>query len=210
MNNKKENLKKVILNPKIFIGMYMIHSEKYQFYLTTRIQKAYFLFFKEIFEIIYKKIFNMNSNADLSIDDYFISYNYGPYSQKLDLALAFYEDKKIIIIEEDEKSHNNFLIENNQMIEDNENWNDKLLQINKKFRIYKLNEEYIDYFRKTKNKISQLIEIEDKIEIWWNEFKKFVDFMNSNDINTILRYVYKKYPNFTKNSLIKDEVIKNE
>lgn len=206
--NSNDELQSIIFNPKIFLGMYLLHSNDQKFYLTTRIQKAYFLFCKEVFEMICKKVFDKNVQLNLFSNDDFTPYNYGPYSKDLDLAITFYEDKNIIIVEENNNNNiNNDIYNDENNIIDDDNWKDRTLSINKKFRTYKLNRKYINNFENSKNKISNIIKSnKNNDKLWWEEFKKFVDNMNSNDINRILKYVYEKYPSFTSKSIIKKEV----
>lgn len=195
VNFKK--FKKDICQAKIFIGMFLLFSENHCFYLKTRIQKAFFLFKKEFL----KNIWKMQDSNDESDD--FIAYNYGPYSKDIDYALSFYISKNIVHEEiKDSQNTNTFILDNH----DDDNWKDVENLRNKKIYKFCLNKNQIKNYEDVKNKLSSTLSKEEA-NIFWEEFQKFVRKINETKIEQILFYVYKKYPEYTKNSFIKDEVL---
>ena len=222
-NSNIAKIKEVIFNPKIFIGLFLFFSKKHKFLLTTRIQKAYFLFVKEIFKSILETIYNKQLDIfslDSDKDGDFIACNFGPYSKDIDFALSLYESSKIINTTTIETKYSKESIDFNSNYKeknakkyihlDDDNWKDQNLWNEKKFFCYELNSKYIPEFKETIKKISSLFADEIISNQFWVQFKLFVEKINETDINKILFYVYNKYPNYTTKSLIKKKVLNNE
>lgn len=207
IQNKKE-IENVFKKPKIFIGLFLLFSEKHEFYLATRIQKAFFLFIKEILPQIFKKIsVEKQPILETSNDLDFIPYDFGPYSKSVDQTLMFFGGAGIVKISIIKKNFNNLGIDG---VLDSDNLKDELLFTRDKMFHYKLSPKYENDFLNTKEEISKLFCNKEQEKFFWNEFENFVKRINKTNINKILFYVYTKYPDYAENSIIKDKVLKND
>lgn len=211
MNNDINEFKKTILNNKIFITLYLFYSKNREFFLHTRIQKAYFLFYKEVF----KKIFQNNEQTKLdfneNVENDFKPFYFGPYSEDVGKSLIFLEEKKIIIksVYVMEKIPIHSLTDDNYQNKDKEIYINSNQDFEKKYFKYKLSDEKIDFIEKSKNEINENFPLLKQFD-FWKKFEIFVDNMNKTDINLILKYVYKKYPDYIINSKIRKEVLIDE
>lgn len=179
-----ENVKKI--NNFIVLSLYF--SKENTIYSAVRFQKLYFLFIKE-FDFKFKE-------SDLEQTNLFIGHHYGPYSEDFKKGLSLLKRKDIITI----KFENKFTQLNNLSLVDIDAINDS--------------NEYIKYILDSKQleDIKKFIHIfKEKYKLFWEDFemrfKQFVSKINDLNINTLLLYVYKEYPDYIKNSKIRNEVL---
>lgn len=196
---KKKEMK-VFNDPKVFILLYLMYSKDYRFYLATRIQKAFFIFKREF-------ISQFKSGKD-NFTENFRPHFFGPYSSELDNSLIMLEKmdfiKRIINLKKDYIEE----INKNESKFDEDANTDLICALRNEYYSYELNSEKINYFNEIIKEISSNVfeNIEEK-EKFFLEFKNFVDLFNNANINSILEYVYKKYPEFTSNSLIREKIL---
>ncbi|MGL5685268.1 MAG: hypothetical protein ACRCXQ_05715 [Vagococcus fluvialis] len=142
-------------------------------------------------------------------DSDFMSYNFGPYSDKLAksiIELLTHERITMIYEKKNDGSKNNSLRINNQ---NSFYYDDKLDQNSTlNYKVFKIsdNDSNLAILENIKNQFDA-----DKTDINFEIFKKeletFAAKMCNTNINNILKYVYEKYPQFTNQSLIKDEIL---
>lgn len=165
----------------------------------VRLTKMMFLFNKEIAPLLKKKGAEINEDTLPN----FQAYNYGPFSKdvyeqiELFKSIGFVKVRDLNVSEEmdevDDWEEKPFIDELTEQSIGYENRRDG------KFMQYELLKRGADYVQ---SKIEPRF-IQDQIEVL-TDFKNRI---NQTPIKAILRYVYAKYPDMTKNSLIKDEVL---
>lgn len=167
---------------------------------SVRLIKMMFIFNKEIAPLLRKK------GATISEEDLpnFWAYNYGPFSKdiyeqiELFKNIGFIKVRNLNVREEmsevDDWEEKPFIDE----LESQESYDNRRDGKFMEYELLPLGVKYVECEIKSNFAADQL-------EILSNFKKKIVE----TPIKTILRYVYIKYPDMTKNSLIKDEVLRN-
>ena len=165
----------------------------------VKLTKMMFLFNKEISPLLRKKGANIENLPD------FTPYNYGPFSKdvyeqiELFQSISFIKVKDLYKTEEmaevDDWEESAFI---DELAEDQEQYrrasDGKLMQ----YSLLKKGKDYVE------REILPLL-TKEQIQI----LQQFKTQITETSIKAILRYVYTKYPEMTKNSLIKDEVLGN-
>jgi len=164
----------------------------------VRLVKMMFLFNKEIAPVLKKSGLAINEE-DLPN---FQPYNYGPFSKdvyeqvELFQSIGFIKVKDLFVREEMDEVDN---WEEQAFIDEFESSDTFSNRRDGKFMQYELLVRGEDYVG------SNIIKFFTKEQIvTLSEFKKRI---TQTSIKAILRYVYVKYPDMTKNSIIKDEVL---
>jgi len=163
----------------------------------TRIVKAMFLFEEEI-----KKKFIKNSNIeDIEMPDFY-AWDYGPFSKEVYNDIEFFINNGFI--------ENQFLQDELSIFEFNEflNWADDYMFDDEKG--FLLNYDKEEEFRLTDTGIKYIQKTALFESLTTNQKKILKDFketINKASLEAILRYVYLKYPEYTKKSKIKDRII---
>ena len=163
----------------------------------TRIVKAMFLFEEEI-----KKKFIKNSNIeDIEMPDFY-AWDYGPFSKEVYNDIEFFINNGFI--------ENQFLQDELSIFEFNEflNWADDYMFDDEKGFLLNYNKE--EEFRLTDTGIKYIQKTALFESLTTNQKKILKDFketINKASLEAILRYVYLKYPEYTKKSKIKDRII---
>ncbi len=169
----------------------------------TKLQYTMFVSEKEVFQ-------NRRLNKVKSIFE-FEPYNYGPFSKKLielieafyDLGLISIKEIKTDILNDDEIRDNQIFIDNllqsdNFKRIDNLHKYDTVLYMYPIYSITKKGEDYL----KERNIIKK---IGTKQEMKIEHIKHF--FM-SNSLKISMKYIFIKYPNFTKSPKIRDKILR--
>jgi len=156
----------------------------------TRIIKMMYIFKKEILK-------EFKKGTKISEEDFynFFPWNYGPFSDEIYGDLDFFVLHDFIEIKTPE--YQEILKESiEEFIEYNELNQDDVEYIEEEFVLTSKGQEW------TKNNLyTSLNENQKKI------LTMFKDKVNSTPLQVILKYVYSKYPEMTKKSLIKNEII---
>ncbi|MBP1525629.1 MAG: hypothetical protein H9Q65_03395 [Spiroplasma ixodetis] len=165
---------------------------------TTRLQKMMFIFYKEILPKISKGEKNISYN--------FEAYKFGPFSKdipeqvSLFKSLNFIQEKEMTVIEEMSTLDN---LEEKEILDMNKNQDDEhdifKFAISTKMYSYEIKKDGIKYVE------SEIIPNLDQNNL--NILQKFKNKIIEISIKNLLFYVYNKYPDFTKNSIIRDEVL---
>jgi len=166
----------------------------------TRLQKMAYVFEQEL-----KKKFGFDKSAteNKNLSFNFEAYNYGPFSKEVfDLMEFFVNIEAVTVnysikdIEEAVDSIDDQIISNDDMqgmVEDDESQPGD--------PIYKITDKGVRF---VSEKLLGMLNTE--------QLKAITDLkvaFNRYSLNQILKYVYSKYPDMTKNSLIKDAVLEN-
>ena len=167
----------------------------------TRFQKILFVFEKEIY-----KQYGFDKKIDIQTPNLFnfSAYHYGPFSTEAYKLLEFFIN--IGIVNKESESAQEVVAEN---INDYSIVNDDFTQFDDKEDMTLpspfMDEKYV-LSSKGKEYVSKnLIGFYNEKKEVLDKFKsKFID----SSLQTILRYVYTKYPEMTTNSKIKDEILK--
>ncbi len=165
----------------------------------VRLEKMMFLFNEEIANVLRNK----------GLDSYnlptFIAYNYGPFSKDVYMQVDFFSSIGFVKItnvysnedlaEVDEWEEGYFI---------DELWADEssIVIPDNKYYIYRITELGSQYVES-----NILQEIKDDQLAFLNKFKKQIVKIS---IDSLLKYVYEKYPEYAEKSLIKDEVLGSE
>jgi uncharacterized protein YwgA len=163
----------------------------------TRITKMMFLFNKEI----YPKL----DVTDITSEDLlpkFVAYNYGPFSKDVHEQLYIFCNIGFLSIKERELN----IVDSEELdvtddLEGIEDVNDKLVGGNPTVEQFVLTDRGKNF---VKEKILSLL-TSTQIEI----LTKFKERIITMPLKDILSYVYRKYPDFIENSLIKEQVLGN-
>ena len=163
----------------------------------TRLQKAAFLFEKEVL-----KKYKLNK---VKVGFEFVPYDYGPFSKKLMDFVELFINLKLIEIrneQTDEENEDEEIFTNDLLQVDDTEWLDNiedLITTNEPiYKITKAGELYIE-----KRKIWRSLTIEQKKAI--ENLKKFCV---ETPLKIILKYIYTKYPDWAKNSKVKEKILK--
>lgn len=164
---------------------------------TTRIQKMFFLFEKEILPHLKKKDYDPPE---------FFAYNYGPYSSKLTenidffINMGFVSEKELDYVKPPKAIEEETYGEADWLFGEMEKSDTDEQQV--KEHIYALTPQGVEYVR------SHLLDLYDQEDAAY--LKQFKNKICSMPLNGIIDYVYHKYEEMTFNSLIKDKVFKND
>lgn len=160
---------------------------------TTRIQKMFFIFEKEILPCLKNKTYDSPA---------FFAYNYGPYSKDISENIRFFHNIKFIdetvldydkpqkAVEEEIYDESDWLFDDINSVNENESIKEYsyfLTQIGLKY---------------VKENLLNLYDSEDKKLL--QQFKKKICSM---PLSGIIDYVYHKYEDMTEKSLIRDKVL---
>jgi hypothetical protein len=159
----------------------------------TRFMKMVFLFKEEIYP---KFKFDVDGLSE------FIAWKFGPWSEGVFADIEFFKSIGFIEVEIEENNSNDLTSEE---VEEFEKWEGGISLSDyateeyqqEIFRLSELGKKYIE-----DNKI--FFSLSDNQKTGLKEFKKK---FNGTSLFSILRYVYKKYPTYTKNSKIKDNIL---
>jgi uncharacterized protein len=165
----------------------------------VRLEKMIFLFNNEISSKLKENGLESEKLAS------FIAHNFGPFSKDIYEQIEFF--RGIGFVKVTNLNSNNELEEIDEWEEStfiDEIWNDeKGISIpNRKFMKYELTKVGEDYVNE-----KLISSISDKQFEMLEKFKKQIEKISIKDL---LHYVYVNYPEYTKNSLIKDEVLNSE
>ncbi len=164
---------------------------------SIRLVKMMFLFEMEVVELLKK-----NGLDTENIQYGFYPYNFGPFSKDLYEQIELFKNIKFIretnINEQEDMGEINF--EETPFID--EIWQEEDYASDNKYMQYKLDYKGIEFV--DQELINKLNNGQKKL------LENFKTQITSTPIKQILYYVYSKYPQFTKNSLIKNEVLGSE
>ena len=191
MSNKK-------LNGADYLLLLLYLDNKAPIYGAIRLEKMMFLFNEEIAPQL------KETGLDSDKLPEFIYYNFGPFSKDVYEQVELFKGIGFIQVT-DLKAHEE-LIEAEDWEEGpfGKNMNYSGFQLNEEKRFYKyqmlkLGEDYVNCKIRPELTVEQLDVL--------LQFKKKITSLSPKQI---LRYVYTKYPDFTSNSLIKDEVFDDD
>jgi uncharacterized protein YwgA len=162
----------------------------------TRLTKMVFLFEKEI-----KREFF--SDIDISLPK-FDSYNFGPFSKELFDDLSFFVSIGFIHTEETSIPISNVEKKEIEMALDDD-WEDAGFEESEQESVelrYSLSQQGLKYV--VENIWGMLSDIQKE------NLKKFKQQINTISLDSLLRYVYNKYPDYTDKSIIADRYIDDE
>jgi len=159
---------------------------------STRLMKMMFIFNKEILSKISKP------NEKIIIND-FEAYKFGPFSKSLYEQVALFTSLEFIKVDTDKKLEELANLDNFE--EDNFEADNFQLNESNLMYIYKIKKNGIEY---VENEIIPHLNNEAVV----TKLEKFKNKINEISIKNLLFYVYNKYPDYTKKSIIKDEVLK--
>ncbi len=160
----------------------------------TRLMKMIFLFDKEL-----KKKFNLAKTISDDAFPDFTAYDYGPYSEQVYIDLEFLVDLNFVKVkkvkdEEDDISTELLEYEYWQAGSGDTDTSDF--------------EEVMEEFSLTPNGLGFIQEELTGLKAeQWEALDKFKSRCTGIQLKALLRYVYAKYPTFTTNSKIRDEVL---
>ncbi len=184
--NEKE-YRKIVDNPKVFILLLLFFLDKNKIEGITKLQKIYFIFLKEF-----------RKKSEIIQEEKFYSYNFGPYSKELQIALTTLIEfgkinKKMKKENEERKSDHKFIDPDliGPFIKD-DFYIDEKQKIDIKNMISNIESKY-SFFKQDK----------ENMKIFFNDW-------NKKKLAEILKYVYTNYEDFTGKSIIKDDVMKYE
>lgn len=167
----------------------------------VRLMKMMFLFEKEIVVLL------KNEGLDPEKLPEFFAYDYGAFSKEVYEQIELFRSIvfiKVRNIKADEELAEVDDIEEEPFINEEYSRDNQVRQIDGKYYEYKIAKRGVDFVQQ--KIIGEKLIMPNQLKIL-EQFKKRI---NSLSPKQILRYTYTKYPEYTANSLIKDEVFGDE
>jgi hypothetical protein len=187
------------LNGPDYLLLLLYLSDKAPIKGAIRLTKMMFLFEKELADILKKKGLESNKLPE------FYAYHFGPFSKELYDQIELFRGIKFITVTNinpiEEMSEVDDLEESEFIAESFENEEDKLFKDGKymKYEIANLGIRFVE------ERLLPSINAEQR-----SILETFKNKINALPPKFLLHYVYTKYPDYTQNSFIKDEVLGNE
>lgn len=168
----------------------------------TRLQKVAFVFEKEIYE---QYGFNKKLEKRTASPFEFKAHNYGPFSSKVFELMDFFVNINMVTVQCDESSYEEAI----ESIDDEDIIVDDLREL-------LLDEEATDFCREPVYYLSDTGKnyIEEKLIGYLspeqeNALERLKVSFNRYSLNKILKYIYSKYPEMAKESLIKKKILED-